>query len=107
MRDYNNMPVLTWQDAISAKKAMAQVHHAEPVIIQMPDGFDMDIDHSACGCTAGRTPEHYLNCQAANILKALADLNQMPELAELADIAHTAGQVVDIETDNRRIIIHD
>jgi len=40
-------------------------------------------------------------------LKALADINQMPELAELANVAHTAGQVVDIETDSLLIFIHD
>ncbi len=107
MRDYSNMPVLMWQDAISAKKAMAQVHHAEPVIIQMQDDFSMDIDIAACGCNAGKSPEHHLNCHAANLLKTLAEINQMPELKELADVAHTAGQVVDIETDTQRIIIHD
>jgi len=43
----------------------------------------------------------------ADLLKALADINQSTVLAELADVAHTAGKVVDIETDKRRIIIHD
>ncbi|HED33888.1 MAG TPA: hypothetical protein ENJ08_06675 [Gammaproteobacteria bacterium] len=107
MRDYSNIPVLMWQNAISAKKAMAQVRHEEPLIIQMPDDFNMDIDISICGCSAGKSPEHHLNCHVKNILEMLADKNQMPELAELANVAHTAGQVMDIETDNLRLIIHD
>ena len=107
MRDYSNMPALNWEGAISAKKAMAQVHHAEPVILQMPEDFILAIDVSACGCKNGHSSAQHIDCHAADTLKALAETNRMPELAELAEIAHEAGQVVDIETDNRRIIIHD
>ncbi len=107
MRDYSNMPVLNWEGPISAKKAMAQVHHAEPVILQMPEDFTLTIDAPSCGCEAGDDPAHHINCNAADTLKALAASNNVPELAKLAEIAHEAGQAVDIESDNRRIIIHD
>ncbi len=107
MRDYSNMPALTWEGPTSAKKAMAQVHHAEPVILIMPEGFVMGLDADACGCSAAADPHHHLGCRAADALKALAEANRMPELAQLAEIAHEARQVVDIETDTRRIIIHD
>ncbi len=107
MRDYSNIPALNWEGSISAKKAMAQVHHAEPVILQMPENFRLAIDASACACKTGRSPTQLIDCHAAETLRALAETNRMPELAELAEIAHEAGQVVDIETDNRRIIIHD
>lgn len=107
MRDYSNMPVLNWEGSISAKKAIAQVHHAEPVILQMPENFIFTIDVSACGCEKGHSSTQHIDCHAADTLKSLAEINRMPELAELAEVAHQAGQVVDIETDNRRIIIHD
>ncbi len=107
MRDYSNMPVLKWEGSISAKKAMAQIHHAEPVIIQLPDNINLVIDASTCGCDRGKNPAHHLNCNASNTLKILAQKNAIPELEELATIAHEAGQVVDIETDTHRIIIHD
>lgn len=107
MRDYGNMPVLTWAGTTTAKKAMAQVHHAEPVILVMPADFAMTLDAAACGCTGTDDPHHFLGCRAADALKALAEANRMPELAQLAAVAHEARQVVDIETDTRRIIIRD
>lgn len=107
MRDYGNMPKLNWKDPQSAKKAMAQVHHAEPVILLMPDDFSFDVDVEACGCDAGNQPQHLLNCRAEDTLKTLADRNTMPELAELAAVAHEAGQVIDLQGDTHRIIIHD
>jgi len=107
MRDYSNMPFLDWKDPASAKKAMAQIHHAEPVIIGLPKDYLIVFDADACGCTPGDSPSHLIDCHAAESLKALAERNDSPELARLAKIAHEAGQVVDIETDNRRIIIHD
>jgi len=107
MRDYSNIPVLNWEGPVSAKKAMAQVHHAEPVILQMPENFTLAIDASAGGCRTSNSSAQHINCHAANTLKALAEANTMPELATLAEVAHEAGQVVDIETNNRRIIIHD
>lgn len=107
MRDYENMPVLVWQDAVSTRHAMAQVHHAEPVIIQLPEDFNMGIDIDACGCQPGRHAEHHIDCQAQSVLQQLAQKNDQPEFSELAQIAHEAGQVVDVDTAARRIVIHD
>ncbi|MEJ2360680.1 MAG: hypothetical protein P8Z75_04520 [Gammaproteobacteria bacterium] len=107
MRDYGNIPVLKWQGAISAKKAEAQIHHAEPLILKMPDDFQMKIDASACGCRDGNKAGNHIDCNAESILKALAKDNDLPELAQLATTAHAAGQVVDIDTDSRHIVIHD
>jgi hypothetical protein len=107
MMDYGNMPVLKWEGAISAKKASAQIHHAEPVILQMSEDFNMSVDASAYGCRDGKTSGSHIDCNVESLLKTLAEENAQPELAELATVAHTAGQVVDIDTDKRRIIIHD
>ena len=107
MRDYSNMPALEWQGEISAKKALAQVHHAEPVILQMPEGFQMSIDTTACGCKPGKSEGQHIDCHAEDTLKALASSNDEQALVELAEVAHEAGQVVDIDTENRRIVIHD
>ena len=107
MRDYSNMPILHWEGPLSAKEAIAQVHHAEPVILQMPEDFVLAIDAPVCGCKAGDAPTHHIDCHAANTLKTLAEENNEPALAELADIAHEAAQVVDVDTAARRIVIHD
>jgi hypothetical protein len=107
MTDYGNIPVLKWAGAISAKKASAQIHHAEPLILQMPEDFKMSVDVLACGCREGKKSGSHLDCDAGILLRSLAKDNALPELEQLADTAHDAGQVVDIDMDNRRIIIHD
>ncbi len=107
MRDYGSMPILIWENSLSAKKASAQIHHAEPLILQMPEDFVMAIDPQVCGCHVGKKPGSHIDCHAENLLKALANENNMPELAKLAEVAHEAGQVADFDTDTRRIIIHD
>ncbi len=107
MRDYSNMPVLEWEGEISAKKAMAQVHHAEPVILQMPRDFRLGIDAVACGCKPGETAEQHVDCHAEETLKFLAEENHVPALARLGEVAHEAGQVVDVLLDAWQIVIHD
>lgn len=107
MTDYGNIPVLKWEGAFSAKKASAQIHHAEPLILQMPEDFKMSVDASACSCRDGKKSGTYLDCNVEALLKTLAQENALPELAQLANAAHEAGQVADIDTDSRRIVIHD
>lgn len=107
MRDYGSMPTLIWVDSESAKKASAQIYHAEPLILQMAEDSVMAIDASACGCRVGKKPGSHIDCNAEQLLKTLANENNMPELGKLAEVAHEAGQVADFETDTRRIIIHD
>lgn len=107
MTDYGNIPVLKWAGATSAKKASAQIHHAEPLILQMPEDFKMAIDAPACGCRDGKGAGSHIDCNAETLLKVLAEDNSQPDLAQLAKTAHEAGQVADIDTNTRRIIIHD
>ena len=107
MRDYGNLPVLHWDGAISAKKASLQIHHAEPLVLQMPESFRMDIDALSYDCKLGKTTESHIDCQASALLKTLAEQNEVPELASLGNAAEDAGQVVDIDTRSHRIIFHD
>ena len=107
MRDYSNMPALTWTGPISAKKAIAQVHHAEPVVLQMPPDFMMAIDAAASGCKPGARKTQHIDCHVEGTLTALAQANDEPALIELEKVAHEAGQVMDIDTEARQIVIHD
>ncbi len=107
MRDYSNMPVLQWDGEISAKKAMAQVHHAEPVILQMPKDYVLGIDAEACDCQPGETAEQHVDCHAEQTLKFLAEENRDPWLGKLGEMAHEAGQAVDVLLDAWQIVIHD
>lgn len=107
MRDYSNMPTITWDDTTNSKKIEAQVLHAEPVIIDMPENFVMAIDAPSCGCKETDNANFHIDCNTMDTLKTLAEENKDDELLKVAKIAHDAGQVVDIDTNARRIIIHD
>ena len=107
MRDYSNMPVLEWDGEIAAKKAMAQVHHAEPVILQMPKDYVLGIDAEACGCQPGETADRHVDCHAEDTLRFLANENKDASLAKLGEVAHEAGQTVDVLLDTWQIVIHD
>jgi len=107
MRDYSNIPALAWTGPISAKKAIAQVHHAEPVILQMPEGFIMAIDAAAYGCKPGTRATQHIDCRIEGALTSLAKANNEPALIDLEKVAHEAGQVMDIDTEARQIVIHD
>ena len=107
MKDYDNIPVQEWNGETGIKHAMAQVQHAEPVILALPEDFNMGIDATACGCKEGPTTRLHLDCHARDVLAALAEENTLPALARLGEIAHTAGQVVDVDREQRRLIIHD
>ena len=107
MRDYSNMPVITWDNTTNSKKIEAQVLHAEPVIIEMPPTFIMSMDSSACGCKETDNAGFHIDCNAMDTLKLLAEENNNDELLKVAKIAHDAGQVVDIDSSSHRIIIHD
>ena len=107
MRDYNNMPVLDWNDEQAAVKAKAQILHQEPVILQMPDSFDLSIDGDIYGCELhGDTGIHY-NCEAGRLLHRLADQNHQLGLDNIAEACIESGSQVDIDAKHKRIIVHD
>ena len=43
MRDHGNMPVLDWRVSKAPFKTKAQIVHKEPVILQIPRGFDASL----------------------------------------------------------------
>ncbi len=106
MRDYDNMPKIDWQDDKSTlAKIKAQVSLQEPLIIHLPEGFELTFDASACGCKGGS--ETLLRCQPQALLGVLAEANDLPGLLELGDLAHSKGQVIDVDLARRHLIIYD
>jgi len=79
--------------------------HEEPVILIMPEGFDFDLDASACHYK--KNAGLYLNCAPRSTLSSLAELNSDNKLEEIGTAMEVAGLTVDIDIANRHLIIHD
>ncbi len=106
MRDYGNMPKLDWQDdKPTLARVKAQLVREEPVILQLPDGFDLDFDARACDCEG--ESDMLLDCQPEAVFTALAESNNMPALTEIGEQAREAGQIVDVDRAGQRLILHD
>jgi hypothetical protein len=107
MRDYGNMPVLEWYDAKSSHKAKAQILHQEPVILQMPDDFDAGIDGSEFGCELHEESGILYDCNGGEVLSRLATKNALPDLLILAEACEQSSSQIDIDNENKRLIVHD
>jgi len=107
MRDYDNMPVLDWSAPQAPIKAKAQILHQEPVILQMPDSFDPSLDGEVFGCELQGDSGILYNCEGGNVLNRLAIQNELTDLTMLAEACFQSGSQVDIDSEHKRIIVHD
>lgn len=107
MRDYDNMPVLDWRDTNTAHKAKAQILHQEPVILQMPEDFDTALAAESIDCELQMDTGILVNCDGGEMLTQLAERNQLPELALVAEACVKSNSQVDIDTARKRLIVHD
>ncbi|MBS4095497.1 MAG: hypothetical protein KGZ83_01495 [Sulfuricella sp.] len=108
MRDYGNMPVMTWEGSKnSVVKARAQIMHGEPLIMEMGADFGIGVDAKACGCRIIDEGKRLLGCEPRCTLSQLAGANGQPALAIVGEAAAQAGLLVDLDLVRPRIIIYD
>ncbi|MDT8452553.1 MAG: hypothetical protein RQ936_07410 [Gammaproteobacteria bacterium] len=107
MRDYDNMPVLDWNELNVPKKASAQILHQEPVILQMQDNFNSSVDADSFGCQIQSDTGILYNCDGHKILQQLSTQNKLPGLNAVADACLESSSRVDIDSNHNRIIVHD
>ncbi len=107
MRDYGNMPELNWADPQTALKAKAQLLHEEPVILIMPEDTRFPADAAACGGELDAETGMVVNCDPAEALGRVAEINAFEAMGEVAEAAVVSGSRVDIDAAGRRIIVHD
>ncbi|WP_018950754.1 MULTISPECIES: hypothetical protein [unclassified Thioalkalivibrio] len=102
----DNLPTVDWQDGQNADRVKMQVRREEPVIMKMPSGMDWSVDGGEFKCTAD--PDRGMQCDCeGGLLRKLAELNNMPELKEIADACEYSSSRVDIDPAGARIIVHD
>lgn len=107
MRDYSNIPVMDWNEDKAPKRAKAQILHQEPVILQMPDDFDTSLDGEDFDCRIEENGNILLECNGSEIVQHLAAKNHLPGLETIAEACFQSSSQVDIDTDKKRIIVHD
>lgn len=107
MRDYSNMPTVDWEDSHSIGRTKAQIHHQEPVILNMPEKFQFEAGESTEGCERDEESGVIYDCAPEPLLRQLASANAMPGLEELVGICVESGSRVDMDPAHRRLIFHD
>jgi hypothetical protein len=107
MRDYGNMPLLDWTEENATEKAVAQILRQEPVILQMPTGFEMSCETEKAGCETDSETGILFNCDGFLTLSRLADLNRTNSLRQVAEACRESSSLADIDVAKRRVIVHD
>lgn len=107
MRDYSNLPHVQWEHENSVYMARAQVEREEPLIIDMPEGFELEVDGEACGCTWHEETGIFINCDPEPTLGGLARRNGSEDMSQLAEVTREMGLTVDVDRNGKRLIIHD
>jgi hypothetical protein len=107
MRDYSNMPVLDWNSEHAPEKAKAQILRQEPVILQMPKDCEFLLHGDDYDCRVEEENGILYNCNGNKALQYLASQNQLPGLESIAEACAESSSQVDIDSDNKRIIVHD
>lgn len=107
MRDYDNMPVLSWEEDEAPSKAKAQILHQEPVVLQMPEDFSAAVDGDQFDCKLDDDSGILHDCEGGRLLQWLATQNQLPGLNTVAEACIVSSSRVDIDSMHKRIIVHD
>lgn len=106
MRDYGNMPELSWSDEHAMEKAQLQIKRLEPLILNLPDAADLSLDHKALNCREHKDDGLLVTCDAQAAMSMLAQRIDSPQLAELGDYIAKYDMTVDVDPSHHRIIIH-
>lgn len=106
MRDYGNMPELSWGDEQALEKAKLQVKRLEPLILVLPETADLQVDGERFHCREIKNDGLVIACDARATMSELATRNGLPQLAELGEYIDRYDMTVDVDPDHYRIIIH-
>ena len=107
MRDYSNIPVIKWGDELAPYKAKAQILHQEPVILQMPITFQINIEDDEFGCELDQDSGILYGCDGGELLIKIARQTHLDGLDVIADACVQSSSRVDIDREKQRIIVHD
>lgn len=106
MRDYGNMPELSWHDDQALEKAQLQIKRLEPLILNLPETADLRIDGDAFRCREQKEGGLMVTCDARAVMAELAQRTASPRLADLGEYIAKYDMTVDVDPGHHRVIIH-
>lgn len=106
MRDYGNMPELSWSEEQALEKAQLQIKRLEPLILNLSDAADLRIDGDAFHCREQKEDGLVVTCDARAVMTELAQRYDSPQLAELGEYIAKYDMTVDVDPGHHRVIIH-
>jgi len=102
--DYQDYPLLDWEDDYSAAKAAACILDEERLILLMPRELDLTVDSEECGCDLEEDDGMLYGCDPGEALEILAEATGIESLIEVGEAAAEVGVVLDIDLEGRRLI---
>ena len=73
--------------------------------MQMPDSFDASLDSCELDCFFEPDSGVYFNCEGGQIIKHLAEQNQLDALSSIAEACVETTSRVDVNIDKKQMII--
>lgn len=106
-RDYSNMPTIDLNDEAGIKKAKAQILHQEPLVLNLPDNFDLNVQWDNFSCRFDEEQDIHFDCDGGNLITELAKITRSHDLSVLSKACVESGSQVDVDVKNNRLIFHD
>ena len=106
-RDYSNMPTIDLDDEASINKAKAQILHQEPLVLNLPNNLDLNVQWDNFSCHFDEDQGIHFDCDGGNLIAELAKTTQTYDLSVLSKACVESGSQVDVDVKNNRLIFHD
>lgn len=106
MRDYGNIPELSWDEEHLLERAKLQIKRLEPLALVLPASMDLALEPDAYDCHEHREGGLVVRCDPVRTLGELSRRNQAPLLAELGEYIQRYDMTVDVDPQGHRIIVH-
>ncbi len=106
MFNYRDLPEVEWDGAPSADRLTRHIRNREAVVLSLAETSQLHVDPRACACSIDPEGGAFFDCDAGQALKTIADINNLNGFQPVIDAAAAVGAKADIDTGQRRIVIH-
>lgn len=106
MFNYRDLPEVEWDGVRSAGALERYIRNGDAVVLSLPETSRLDVEPKACGCAVDPEGGAFYNCDAGKALRAIADKNNLNGFESVIDAAAHVRAKADIDTAQRRIVIH-
>ncbi len=106
MFNYRDLPEVDWDGAPSAGRLARYIRNGEAVVLSLAETSRLHVDPRACACSIDPEGGAFFDCDAGRALQTIADINNLNDFQPVIDAAVAVQAKADIDTGQRRIVIH-